>query len=100
MKKWQKLFLWFILIFFVLHSIRDIFEFLHIDNIFTIFVKKDHSQISNIVWTIFNPVVFLITEVIFPIFCLKRNSFGNMGKIVLASTFTFILLVIIDRLFL
>lgn len=82
MKKWQKYWLYFVIIIFTLHFVRDIFQELGIRNFLSTFFKSPGPPKVPLFlyYTIYNTVVIAIVEVIFSIICLRRNKFGVLGK--------------------
>ena len=82
MKEWQEYWLYFVIIIFTLHFIRDIFQELGIKNFLsTFFESPGPPKVSLILYyTIYNTVVVAIIEVIISLYCLKRNKFGVLGK--------------------
>ncbi|MEK7523392.1 MAG: hypothetical protein AAB788_03545 [Patescibacteria group bacterium] len=89
MKKWQKIWLYFLISYSFIHLIRDVFQDLGIKNLLsTVFVNQNPPTISQLYWSIFNTYVFEITEIILGIKCLINNKFGMIGysTIVIAIT--------------
>lgn len=82
MKKWQRYWLYFVIIIFVLHLIRDIFQALGIRNFLSTFFESPGSPKVPLIlyYTIYNTVIIAIIEVIFSAICLRRNKFGILGK--------------------
>ena len=82
MKKWQKYWLYFVIIIFTLHFIRDIFQEFGIRNFLsTFFESPGPPKVSLILYyTIYNTVAVAFIEVVFSILCLRRNKFGTLGK--------------------
>ncbi|MEK7597136.1 MAG: hypothetical protein AAB441_00650 [Patescibacteria group bacterium] len=82
MNKWQKYWLYFVIVIFSLHFIRDIFQHFGIRNFLsTFFESSGPPKVSLILYyTIYNTVAMAIIEVVFSIICLKRNKFGKLGN--------------------
>jgi len=82
MKKYQKFLLYFVIIIFVLHFIRDIFQALGIRNFLSTFFESSGPPKVPLIfyYTIYNTVVLAIIEVVFALICLRRNKFGKLGK--------------------
>ena len=85
MKRWQKYWLYFVIIIFTLHFVRDIFQELGIRNFLsTVFESTGPPKVPLILYyTIYNTVVMAIVEVVFAIICLRRNKFGKLGDLTL-----------------
>ena len=83
MKKWHKYWLYFVIIVFVLHLFRDIFQELGIRNFLSTFFESLGPPKVPLIfyYTIYNTVIIAIIEIIFSIICLKRNKFGILGKL-------------------
>ena len=83
MKKWQRYWLYVNIFIFSLHFVRDIFQGLGIRNIISTFYESPGPpKVSSIYYyTIYNTVVIAIIEVVLSIKCLRRNRFGNLGKL-------------------
>jgi len=83
MKKWQKYWLYFVIIIFVLHLIRNIFQTVRIRNFLsTFFESQGPPKVSLILYyTIYNTVVIAFIEILFSVICLRRNKFGVLGKL-------------------
>ena len=89
MKKWQRIWLYFLIVYSFFHLIRDIFQDLGIKNFLsTVLVNQNPPEISQLYWSIFNTYVFEILEIILGIKCLFINKFGEIGylTIVIAAT--------------
>ena len=81
MKKWQKYWLYFVIVYSFLHITRDIFQDLGIKNILsTILVKSTKSKLP-IYWNVFNTYIFAIIEILLSGFILKRKKFGRRGYV-------------------
>jgi|SRR3989344_10560 len=85
MKRWQKYWLYFVIIIFTLHFVRDIFQELGIRNFLsTVFESTGPPKVPLFLYyTIYNTVVMAIVEVVFAIICLRRNKFGKLGDLTL-----------------
>ena len=83
MKKWQKYWLYFVIIIFFLHLLRDIFQTIGIRNFLSTFFESLGPPKVPLIfyYTIYNTVIIAIIEIIFSIICLKRNKFGILGKL-------------------
>ena len=94
MKKWQKYWLYFVIVIFTLHFIRDIFQHFGIRNFLsTVFESSGPPKVSLILYyTIYNTVVMAIIEVVFSIICLRRNKFGVLGKTTIIMAISFFIL--------
>ena len=82
MKRWQKYWLYFVIVIFILHFIRDIFQHFGIRNFLSTFFESTGQPKVPLIfyYTVYNTVVIAIIEVIFSVICLKRNKFGALGK--------------------
>ncbi|KKP59284.1 MAG: hypothetical protein UR54_C0029G0005 [Candidatus Roizmanbacteria bacterium GW2011_GWA2_34_18] len=82
MKRWQKYWLYFVIVIFALHFIRDIFQHFGIRNFLSTFFESTGQPKVPLIfyYTVYNTVVIAIIEVIFSVICLKRNKFGALGK--------------------
>ncbi len=94
MKRWQKYWLYFVIVIFILHFIRDIFQHFGIRNFLsTVFESTGPPKVPQIVYhTIYNTVAMAIIEVIFSIICLRRNKFGALGKATIIMSISFFIL--------
>ncbi|MEK7522588.1 MAG: hypothetical protein AAB569_03340 [Patescibacteria group bacterium] len=94
MKKWQKYWLYFVIVIFTLHFIRDIFQELGIRNFLsTFFESLGPPKVSLMLYyTVYNTVAMAIIEVAFSIICLRRNKFGILGKATIIMTISFFIL--------
>lgn len=83
MKKRQRYWLYFILIYFSTHLVRDALQDMGIKVFLsTIFVKQPaYPQISSVLWKIFNTYAIAVTEITLAIICLKDNFFGKTGRL-------------------
>lgn len=85
MKKWQKIWLYFIITYAAVHLIRDIFQDLGIKNFLsTIFVKPNPLK-GSLIWVIFNTYVLEISALLLGICLLVRNKFGLLGILSIAA---------------
>lgn len=82
MKKWQKYWLYFVIIIFTLHFVRDIFQHFGIRNFLSTFFESSGSPKVPLFlyYTIYNTVVLAIVEVVFSLICLRHNKFGKLGN--------------------
>lgn len=94
MKRWQKYWLYFNIIIFSLHFIRDVFQSLGVRNLLSTFLESTgEPKVPLIIYyTIYNTVVMAIIEVTFSIICLKRNKFGALGKSTIIMAILFFIL--------
>lgn len=80
MKKWQRLWLIFLISYAILHVVRDIFQDLGVRNFLSmILVKKIPQRPSLYIGGTFNTYVIAILMTILAIKCLKINKFGKTG---------------------
>jgi len=81
MKKWQKIWLYFLVIYASLHLVRDILQDTGVKTFLsTILVKKSSNPVvSSILWSILNTYFIAIAEIILAIYCIKKNQFGKIG---------------------
>lgn len=81
MKKLQKTWLYFVIIYSGLHLIRDLLQDLHIKTILsTVLVKTpSNSFASSILWASLSTYIIAILEIILAIYCLNKNKFGKVG---------------------
>ena len=82
MKKWQKLWLYFVILIFILHLFRDMFQELGMRNFLSTLLESPGPPKVSLIfyYTIYNTVIIAIIEIIFALICLKRNKFGGLGK--------------------
>lgn len=78
----QKAWLYLLILFSLLHIVRDIFQDLGINNFLSIVLASPGPPKVSLgwYWTIFNTYIFAITEIALSLICLKRNYFGNLGN--------------------
>lgn len=81
MKKWQKIWLYFLIIFALIHFVRDILQDLGVKMFLsTVLVKKPLVPVvSSVLWNIFDTYLFAIVEIILAIYCLMKNRFEKIG---------------------
>lgn len=79
MRLWQKYWLYFLLLYSLLHIIRDVFQDLGVKNFLSMMLVKKEPSRPPIIWTIFNTYVIALIEIILAAICLKRKSFGKIG---------------------
>ncbi len=94
MKKWQKYWLYFNLVIFSYHLVRDIFQSFGIVNFLSTFLESPGPPKVSLFlyYTIYNTYLYAIIEIIFSVICLKRNKFGRLGwTTVMLAVFLFIL---------
>lgn len=77
----QKFWLYFLLVYSLIHIVRDILQDAGIKVLLsTVLVKKPaNSLAASILWTSLNTYVIAIIEIILAIICLRRNDFGKLG---------------------
>lgn len=83
MKNWQKYWLYGVIIFSLLHLVRDIMQDLGVKNLLTTFLASPGPPkvVTTVYWTVFNTYLIEITAFVLSIICLKRNYFGYPGKL-------------------
>lgn len=81
MKKWQRTWLYVVLVYATLHLVRDILQDFGVKSFLSeIFLKKPSDPyISKLLWSIFNTYVIAVMGIILAVYCLKRNKFGKVG---------------------
>lgn len=81
MKKWQKFWLYVVILFSTTHIIRDIFQELGIDNFLsTVLASPGPPKVAfPLYWTIFNTYLIAGAEIMLSLICLKKNYFGKLG---------------------
>ncbi|MBI4087030.1 hypothetical protein HY416_03565 [Candidatus Kaiserbacteria bacterium] len=88
MSKLQKTWLYAILVFALLHYLRDTLQDLEMYNVLSSFLVKDghamvfiENQFSafKIYWAIFNTYAFAVAEIMLSAHCLYRKRFGRAG---------------------
>lgn len=89
MKKWQKIWLYFVIVIFTLHFIRDIFQALGIRNFLSTALESVGLPKVPLFlyYTIYNTVVLAIIEVVSAAICLRRGIFGKLGNSTIIITF-------------
>jgi hypothetical protein len=90
MKKWQEIWLYFVIFYSFLHIIRDIFQDLGIENILSTFLASSGAPkvSATIYWTIFNTYVIASVEIVLALMCLRRKYFGLLGNITIVIAVT------------
>lgn len=82
MKKWQKIWLYGVVIYATLHLVRDLSQDVGFRNaLSTPFVKQPASWYPWWYFWFFNTYVFALVEIILALVCLKRNKFELLGNI-------------------
>lgn len=81
MKKWQTIWLYFVIVFSTLHIIRDIFQDLGIKNFLsTVIASPGLPKINAVIyWTIFNTYALAVIEICLSTICLRKKNFGRLG---------------------
>ena len=81
MKKWQKYWLYLVLVYAGVHLLRDVFQDLGIKNwLSTVLVKTGQSKIIySYYWGVFNTYIIALLEILLAVTCLKRWKFGRIG---------------------
>lgn len=81
MKKWQKFWLYMVILFSITHIIRDIFQDLGIDNFLsTVLASLGPPKVAfPLYWTIFNTYLIAGVEIMLSLICFKKNYFGKLG---------------------
>lgn len=93
MKTWQKYWLWFCLIIFLMHLVRDIFQEFGIKNFLSMFLyKQQKTQMELVYWQVFNTYVIEISELALASFCLMRKKFGKIGYLTIFVALLFLVL--------
>lgn len=94
MKKWQKIWLYLVILFSVTHIIRDIFQDLGVNNFLsTVLASPGPPKIAfPLYWTIFNTYLIAGMEILLSVICLKRNYFGRLGMLTIAIAISSLLL--------
>lgn len=97
MKKWQRYWLYFVIIIFVLHLIRDILQMVGIRNFLSTFFESPGAPKVPLIlyYSIYNTVIIAFIEIIFSVICLKRKKFGVLGRstVIIAFSLFFLWLV-------
>lgn len=79
MKTWQKTWLYLVIIYAILHLIRDVFQDLGIRNFLsTILVRQTPSKFPQL-WFLVNTYVIELSEILLALYCLYRKRFGTVG---------------------
>lgn len=78
MKTWQKVWIWFIFIVSILHSIRDLEQTVGIQNILSTTLVKPNGT-HNGIWSSANTVIIEVAMLCLSAYLLKRNTFGRLG---------------------
>lgn len=94
MKKQETIWLFLVILFSILHLIRDIFQDLGIHNFLSeVLASPGAPKVSTtIYWTVFNTYVIAVIEIGLALTCLKRNNFGKLGKITIGIAIASIIL--------
>lgn len=81
MKRWQRYWLYTVIVFFTYHLLRDILQTLQINTFISdIFVKEDRTRTPWWYWVVFNTYVIELTQLFFAFLCLRTNRFGFLGE--------------------
>lgn len=82
MKKWQKVWLIFLIIYSVLHLIRDTMQDLGFQNLLTTsLVKHPSPTLPGVIWSTWNTYFIAVIEIILSIITIKNNKFYPIGFI-------------------
>jgi len=88
MKKWQRGWLYFVILYAFIHLIRDTFQDLAINNFLSMTLTRSNPPlIAHIYWFIFNTYVAEIVVILFGIYSLRRNIFGRLGYMTIIIAF-------------
>ncbi|KKT75294.1 MAG: hypothetical protein UW69_C0017G0005 [Microgenomates group bacterium GW2011_GWA2_44_7] len=92
-KKWQKALIYGLIVFSLLHILRDLLQDLGIRNTFSsIFTKRSDSYVAFILGrTVVNTYIVAPVVIGLSTFCLARNKFGLIGYltiIIMAISFS------------
>jgi hypothetical protein len=82
MKTWQIWWLRILIIGSVLHLIRDVLQELKIHTFLSdVFVKPIEQKPTGLLWSPYNTVIIEVFLICLAIHLLRRNRFGNLGKV-------------------
>ncbi len=92
MKFWQRNWLFVLILFSLLHLLRDFLQgFGVVTPLSTAFAKNPaYPEISSGLWTIFDTYAIAAVEILLSIACLKRNSFGKLGNLTMFIALIFV----------
>lgn len=93
MKKWQKIWLYFLIAYSFLHLVRDILQDTGV-KIFlsTILVKNPSNPVTSmILWNSLNTYIIAVAEIVLAVICLKRRKFGRIGLLTVVIAITTII---------
>lgn len=86
MKKWQKIWLYVVILFSLTHIVRDVFQDFGVNNFLsTALASPGPPKVAfPLYWTIFNTYLIAGVEIVLSIICLKKNAFGKTGASTIA----------------
>jgi hypothetical protein len=94
MKRWQKIWLYILIIYSLLHFVRDVLQDLNVNTILSSVLVKTGGNLFNksVLWNSKNTYLIAIIEIALALYCIKKNRFGRVGKItILIATITVVL---------
>lgn len=89
MKRWQKYWLYFLILFFLIHLVRDLLQDMGVKNLLSTTLVKPGPYKLPLYWVIVNTYAIETIMIIFSVLCLKRNKFGKMGYLAIFLTLFF-----------
>jgi hypothetical protein len=80
MNKWQRFWLYFLILYSSVHLLRDVQQDLGMKTILsTILVKHSRSPVTGLLWSVWNTYVIAIIEIILSVITLRKNIFSITG---------------------
>lgn len=90
MRAWQKYWLVFVVFFFSLHLVRDVFQDLKIHTLLSdMLVKSDFSKTPSWYWKVFNTYAIEVSEIALVRYSLWKNKFYISGYLTIFIALTF-----------
>lgn len=86
MKQWQKVWLYLIVIYAMIHLIRDIFQDLGIKNWLSTILVKPNPLKGSVLWIIFNTYILEIGALLIATYLLTRNKFEFLGYLTIIGS--------------
>lgn len=90
MKRREKYWLYFVIIFFSFHLVRDILQDLQIHTLVSdTVVKWDQSRTPKLYWQVINTYLIEGLELLLTVFCLYKKRFGILGNLTIVIALIF-----------
>jgi len=79
MKRWQQFWLWLVVVYSLLHLVRDVFQDLGIQNFLSTVLVRPETPRPPLYWKVLNTYAFAFLEIFLASLCLQRKKFGRLG---------------------